>query len=52
MSYCFQVMVKVSDILVEHESCSKQHAVIQHRQLTTDQGFGTYVTTNKYMCIQ
>jgi smad nuclear-interacting protein 1 len=38
---------KVSDILVEHESCSKQHAVIQHREVVVDKGYGNYETHHR-----
>jgi len=31
-------------VLIEHESCSKQHAVVQHRQVTVDHGYGNYET--------
>ncbi|KAI6030938.1 SMAD/FHA domain-containing protein, partial [Pisolithus orientalis] len=30
----------VADILIEHPSCSKQHAVIQHRQVQVKDEFG------------
>ena len=33
-----------SDIPIEHESCSKQHAAIQHREVVTDAGYGNYQT--------
>lgn len=37
----------VSDVLIEHESCSKQHAVLQHREVVNDLGFGKYTTEIK-----
>ncbi|KAL7752046.1 hypothetical protein RI367_002575 [Sorochytrium milnesiophthora] len=37
----------VVDIPVEHPSCSKQHAVIQHRQLSRKNEYGEQVKTNK-----
>ncbi|PJF17312.1 hypothetical protein PSACC_02810 [Paramicrosporidium saccamoebae] len=38
---------QVSDMIVGHESCSKQHAVIQHREVSTDLGYGNYSTSIK-----
>lgn len=38
---------EVVDIPIEHESCSKQHAVIQFRQITKQISFGSYETTIK-----
>ncbi|KIK47544.1 hypothetical protein CY34DRAFT_799272 [Suillus luteus UH-Slu-Lm8-n1] len=37
----------VTDILIEHPSCSKQHAVIQHRQVTEKDEFGASKPKNK-----
>ncbi|KAG1906608.1 smad nuclear interacting protein 1 [Suillus fuscotomentosus] len=37
----------VTDILIEHPSCSKQHAVIQHRQVMEKDEFGTSKSKNK-----
>lgn len=46
--YLFGRDPKVADILVEHESCSKQHCVLQHREVTRDAtGFGVYETTKR-----
>ncbi|KAG1751235.1 smad nuclear interacting protein 1 [Suillus lakei] len=37
----------VTDIFIEHPSCSKQHAVIQHRQVTEKDEFGASKPKNK-----
>ncbi|OAX40963.1 SMAD/FHA domain-containing protein [Rhizopogon vinicolor AM-OR11-026] len=37
----------VTDIFIEHPSCSKQHAVIQHRQVTEKDEFGGSKSKNK-----
>ncbi|KAG2047921.1 SMAD/FHA domain-containing protein [Suillus hirtellus] len=37
----------VTDILIEHPSCSKQHAVIQHRQVMEKDEFGASKSKNK-----
>lgn len=42
----------ISDILIEHESCSKQHAALQHRIVTIDkEGFGKYETQERLYII-
>lgn len=45
--YLFGRDPKVADVLLEHESCSKQHCVVQHRQIIKDTGFGQYETLQK-----
>lgn len=37
----------VTDILIEHPSCSKQHAVIQFRQITKTDKYGEATSTVK-----
>ncbi|KAJ8583574.1 SMAD/FHA domain-containing protein, partial [Rhizopogon salebrosus TDB-379] len=37
----------VADIFIEHPSCLKQHAVIQHRQVTKKDGFSSSKSENK-----
>ncbi|KLO07093.1 SMAD/FHA domain-containing protein [Schizopora paradoxa] len=37
----------ITDIFVEHPSCSKQHAAIQHRQIKTKDEFGSIKTAIK-----
>jgi len=37
----------VADIPIEHPSCSKQHAVIQYRQVTSRNEFGDTSSTVK-----
>lgn len=32
----------IVDVFTAHESCSKQHAVVQFRKVTKDLGFGNY----------
>lgn len=45
--YLFGRDPHIADVLIEHESCSKQHCVIQHRRIVRDTGFGVYETLEK-----
>lgn len=38
----------VADIPVDHQSCSKQHAAIQHRQIVEKNEFGDIKKTTKW----
>lgn len=47
-SFLFGRDSDVVDALIAHESCSKQHAVVQFRKVTKDLGFGNYQASIKY----